>query len=130
MEKIDLKMLMQAMCYYPEYASLASKIDSKDTARLLGILGRHVAPLEVVHDLFPQFVVLVRHTKRKQIQSNVALLLFGAVALYAVTSEKFVFDRRFGPCLLRNRLFLAGIREHGLGSHLRLSLDHADYTDK
>jgi hypothetical protein len=43
---------------------------------LLGILGRYVAPLEVVLDLSPQFVVLVSHTQRKLIQSNIALMLF------------------------------------------------------
>jgi hypothetical protein len=63
---------------------------------VLGILGRHVTPLDLMYNLFPQFVIVGSHTQRKLIQSNVALLLFGPVALDTVISEKFICDRRFG----------------------------------
>ena len=54
----------------------------------MGYFGRHVAPLEFVHDLFPQFVVLVSHMQRKLIQPNIALMLFCIVAFHAIFLKK------------------------------------------
>jgi hypothetical protein len=81
-----------------------------------------------MYNLFPQFVIVVSHTQSKLIQPDIALVLFGPVALDTVSSEKFICDHRFGMRLLCNRMILSGIR--GLGCHRCLPQGQSDCANK
>jgi hypothetical protein len=52
------------------------------------IFRRHVAPLEVVDDLFPNFDVFSGESFRELVEPDVSFVLVGIVALDAVLSEK------------------------------------------
>ena len=57
-------------------------------AWLLFVFGRHVASLEVVDDLLPDFDVPGAERFGKIIEPDVSLVLFGVVALDAVLLKK------------------------------------------
>ena len=61
---------------------------SLDIGRLFSILWRHVSTLDVLHDLFPQFVVLVVHRQSKLIQLNVTLFFVFAMTVQAVRLQE------------------------------------------
>ena len=70
--------------------------------RLLGLLRRHLAKMDLIQDVFEiDQRVQLGDWKRKPVKAPVALLLFRAVAIVAVGGEEVLNRRGFSGCMKR-----------------------------